>query len=100
MEYTPYGYDVNRDCSQKSPLLTRVRKITGQTQGIARMIEEDRDCPEILNTITAIHAALRALEAKLLEDHIRHCVSDAAADSAKLDVRLEEIIALYKRRLS
>lgn len=91
---------MHRECSQKAPLLTRVRKITGQTQGIARMIEEDRDCPEILNTITAIHAALRALEAKLIEDHVRHCVTDAAADSGQLETRLEEIIALYKRRLS
>lgn len=91
---------MHRECSQKSPLLARVRKITGQTQGIARMIEQDRDCPEILHTISAVHAALRALEAKLLEDHVRHCVTDAAADSGKLETRLEEIIALYKRRLS
>lgn len=91
---------MHRDCSDKSPLLARIKKITGQTQGIARMIEEDRDCPEILNTITAIHSALRALEAKLLEDHVRHCVTDAATDPQKLETRLEEIITLYKRRLS
>lgn len=91
---------MNRDAAQKSPLLGRIRKITGQTQGIARMIEEDRDCPEILNTITAIHSALRSLEAKLLEDHVRHCVRHAAEDPAHLETRLEQIISLYKRRLS
>lgn len=91
---------MERDVAQKSPLIRRVKKIVGQTQGIARMIEEDRDCTEILNTITAIHSALRALEAKLLEDHVRHCVTDAATDPQKLETRLEEIITLYKRRLS
>jgi CsoR family transcriptional regulator, copper-sensing transcriptional repressor len=91
---------MHRDCLQKAPLLTRVRKITGQTQGIARMIEDDRDCTEILNTISAVHSALRSLEAKLLEDHIHHCVTEAASDPAKLDRRLDEIVNLYKRRLS
>lgn len=91
---------MHRETARKAPLLARVRKIAGQTQGVARMIEEDRDCPEILNTITAIHSALRALEAKLLEDHIHHCVTEAASDPALLDHRLEEIINLYKRRLS
>ena len=94
------GIFMHRECADKSPLLARIKKITGQTQGIARMIGEDRDCPEILNTITAIHSALRALEAKLLEDHVRHCVTDAATDPGKLETRLEEIITLYKRRLS
>ena len=91
---------MNRAFSEKSPLLARMKKIVGQTQGVARMIEEDRDCPEILNTIAAVHSALRGLEAKLLEDHVRHCVADAAASPAELDKRLEEIITLYKRRLS
>lgn len=94
------GIFMDRNCSDKAPLLARVKKITGQTQGISRMIEENRDCPEILHTITAVHSALRALEAKLLEDHVRHCVTDAARDPRQLETRLEEIVTLYKRRLS
>lgn len=91
---------MNRDSNGKSPLVSRVNRIAGQVQGIARMIDEDRDCPEILHTITAIHSALRGLEAKLIEDHVRHCVTDAASEPRKLESRLEEIITLYKRRLS
>ncbi len=64
------------------------------------MIEENRECPEILNTISSIHSALRSLEAMLLEDHVRHCVTEAATQPALLEQRLEEIIALYKRRLA
>ena len=91
---------MKRDCHQAKPLIGRIRKITGQIQGVGRMIEENRECPDILHTISSIHSALRSLEAKLLEDHVRHCVTDAAVDSAQLDRRLEEIIALYKRRLA
>ncbi|RYD28573.1 MAG: metal-sensitive transcriptional regulator, partial [Verrucomicrobiaceae bacterium] len=52
----PIGIYMHRNCSDKAPLLARVKKIAGQTQGIARMIGEDRNCPEILHTITAIHS--------------------------------------------
>ena len=98
--YTPYAYMMQRDQQQSAPLLGRVRKITGQIQGIGRMIEDDRECPEILHTISSIHSALRSLEALLLEEHVRHCVCDAAGDPAQLDRRLEEIVTLYKRRLA
>jgi DNA-binding FrmR family transcriptional regulator len=64
------------------------------------MIEQNRECPEILHTLSAVHSALRALEAKLLEDHVRHCVSEAASEPQNLEHRLEELIALYKRRLA
>lgn len=64
------------------------------------MIDDDRDCVEILNTISAIHSALRGLEGKLLEDHVCNCVHDAAKDPAQLEKRLEELISLYRRRLS
>lgn len=94
------GILMERDCCQRKPLTSRVNRIAGQVQGIGRMIEENRDCPEILHTISAIHAALRGLEASLLEDHVRHCVAEAAADPEQLDRRLEELVTLYKRRLS
>ena len=64
------------------------------------MIAENRDCPLILHTISAVHAALRGLEAKLLEDHVRDCVTDAAGAPARREERLEELIQLYRRRLS
>ncbi|MCW1922101.1 metal-sensitive transcriptional regulator [Luteolibacter arcticus] len=91
---------MERDCHQSKPLIGRVNRIVGQVQGVARMIEENRECPEILHTISAVHAALRGLEAKLLEDHVKHCVTDAAANPQQLDRRLEELVALYKRRLA
>ena len=46
--YTPYGYIMQRDCHETKPLLGRINKISGQVQGVGRMIEENRECPEIL----------------------------------------------------
>jgi DNA-binding FrmR family transcriptional regulator len=91
---------MKRECHQMAPILGRVKKITGQMQGVGRMIEDNRECPDILHTISSIHSALRSLEAVLLEDHVRHCVGDAASDPEQLERRLGEIIALYKRRLA
>ncbi len=90
---------MKRDIAEKSPLLKRVRRIEGQVGGIARMIEEDRYCPDILNTISAVHAALRGLEAKLLEDHVHHCVMGATqAGKKEAQTKLNELVDLYKRR--
>ena len=94
------GICMERNCHESAPLLGRVNRIAGQVQGIGRMITENRDCPEILHTISAVHSALRGLEAKLLEDHVRHCVTEAATEPAQLDRRMDELIALYKRRLA
>jgi len=91
---------MRRESDNKKPLIARVNRIAGQVQGVGRMIEEDRDCPEILHTISAIHSALRGLESKLLEDHLKHCVCEAAADPSQLEQRLEQLIKLYKRRLA
>jgi DNA-binding FrmR family transcriptional regulator len=96
----PIFISMERDCGQRKPLTGRINRIAGQVQGIGRMIGENRDCPEILHTISAVHAALRGLEAALLEDHVRHCVAEAAADPGQLDRRLEELVTLYKRRLA
>lgn len=94
------GIQMEREANVRSPLVNRVKRISGQVEGIGRMIGEDRDCVEILNTISAVHSALRGLEAKLLEDHVCNCVHDAAKDPAQLGKRLEELIKLYRRKLS
>ncbi|MBB5353009.1 DNA-binding FrmR family transcriptional regulator [Haloferula luteola] len=91
---------MHRDDAQSKPLIGRVNRIVGQLQGVGRMIQENRECPEVLHTISSIHSALRGLEAKLLEDHVRHCVTDATEDAERLEQRLEELIQLYRRRLS
>ncbi len=91
---------MKRDESQKKKLNGRVARIAGQVAGVGRMIEEDRYCPDILHTISAIHAALRGLEATLLEDHVRHCVMESTGSKKAAKEKLEELLQLYRRRLS
>ena len=62
----------------KQALLARLRRAEGQVRGIARMVDEDAYCIDILTQISATTAALESVALGLLEDHLRHCVVDAA----------------------
>ena len=63
----------------KPRLLNRLNRIAGQVKGVAKMVEEDRYCIDILTQIQAIRAALSKVETELLKDHIGHCVHGAFA---------------------
>ncbi|MCC6274262.1 MAG: metal-sensitive transcriptional regulator [Leptospiraceae bacterium] len=63
---------VERD--DKANLLKRVKKIEGQIQGISRMIENDRYCPDILTQINAAKSALESTAMMLIEGHTRNCI--------------------------
>ncbi len=67
--------------SGKDDYLARLRKIEGQVRGLQRMIEDDRWCPHIVTQISSVTGALQEVAIGLLNDHIRHCVIDAARDS-------------------
>ncbi|MCH7782076.1 metal-sensitive transcriptional regulator [candidate division KSB1 bacterium] len=64
------------DTCQKS-LLTRIKKITGQSQGLERMIEEGRYCVDILMQISSVHEALRGLSKETMRNYLEQCVTDA-----------------------
>lgn len=65
----------------KDAYLKRLRRIEGQVRGIQRMVDEDTYCIDVLTQISAITKALQSVSLGLLEDHIGHCVVDAARDS-------------------
>ncbi len=65
----------------KEDYLTRLRRIEGQVRGIQRMVSEDTYCIDVLTQVSAITKALQSVSLGLLEDHIGHCVVDAARDS-------------------
>jgi DNA-binding FrmR family transcriptional regulator len=69
----PHGY-----ASDKEGYLKRMRRIEGQVRGIARMIDEDVYCIDILTQVSAVTKALQAVSLALVEDHLGHCVVDAA----------------------
>ena len=66
------------DEKQKDDILKRLRRIEGQSRGLQRMVEEEQYCIDILTQISALTSALEAVAVGLLEDHLRHCVVDAA----------------------
>jgi CsoR family transcriptional regulator, copper-sensing transcriptional repressor len=68
------GYSANRD-----EVLKRLRRIEGQVRGVARMVEEERYCIDVLDQISAVTRALQATALELLDDHLAHCVADAIA---------------------
>lgn len=79
----------------KARLLARLRRIEGQVRGVARMVEEDKYCVDILTQISAIMASSRSVGLLLLEDHIRGCVVNATPDEQ--EARLVELNQAIER---
>lgn len=78
----------------------RLARIEGQVRGIARMVEDDRYCIDVVRQIQAVKAALTGLEALILDDHLGTCV-ETALQSDNIDVRrekVEELVAVLGGR--
>lgn len=71
----------------KAAVLKRLSRIEGQVRGVARMVEEDRYCIDVVTQISAVRAALRRAEEEILHDHVAHCVEHAIASGNKKDQR-------------
>ena len=71
----------------KSATLKRLNRIEGQVRGLARMVEGDRYCIDIVTQIAAVRAALRRVEEEILREHVAHCVEHAIASGDKADQR-------------
>jgi DNA-binding FrmR family transcriptional regulator len=71
----------------KSANLKRLRRIEGQVRGLARMVEDDRYCIDIVTQIGAVRAALRRVEEEILREHVAHCVQHAISSGDKADQR-------------
>jgi DNA-binding FrmR family transcriptional regulator len=80
-------------------LLSRLSRIEGQVRGIARMIEEDRYCIEVLDQVQAIKAALKKVEDEILKTHAAHCVANAIHQGDKEDAKAKfsELVDLFAR---
>jgi CsoR family transcriptional regulator, copper-sensing transcriptional repressor len=65
----------------KDDYLKRLRRIEGQVRGVQKMVDTDTYCIDILTQVSAITKALQAVSLGLLEDHVTHCVVDAARES-------------------
>lgn len=82
-----------------SVLKKRLAKIKGQLDGIDRMIDDRRYCPEIIHQIKAAGAALRAMEGEIFKTHLRGCVKTAFSlkDAFSAETKIEEIMKMFYR---
>lgn len=85
------GYTASRD-----ELLTRLGRVEGQVRGVARMVEEDRYCIDILTQISAIRAALDRVAMGVLDGHVRHCVVGDHGPGTQ-EERVDELMAAVGR---
>jgi len=87
------GYSADKEAIQK-----RLRRIEGQVRGLQRMVDEDRYCISVLEQVAAVTRALQSVSLELLDDHLAHCVVDAAktgGEEARL--KIEEASAAIAR---
>jgi DNA-binding FrmR family transcriptional regulator len=87
------------DATLKKKLVARLRRISGQVEGIARMIEDDRYCVDVLLQIAAGQAALGQAGALVLRSHVDTCVSDAMSHgtSAQRKKKIDELMDVFSR---
>ena len=74
-----YGYTPNKD-----DYLRRLRRIEGQVRGLQKMVEDDKYCIDILTQVSAATRALQSVALGLMEDHLGHCVTEAAAEGGQV----------------
>ncbi len=84
--HTPHGY-----ITDKQKYLNRLKRIEGQARGISKMVDEEQYCIDILTQVSALTSALQAVAIGLLDDHLKHCVVDAARmDGNQADQKIKE----------
>ena len=88
-----HGYSANKEDYAK-----RLRRIEGQVRGIAKMIDDDKYCIDILTQISAVSSALQSVALGLLDEHLGHCVSHAVAEGGdEAEAKLAEASAAIAR---
>ncbi len=78
----------------------RLSRIEGQVRGVARMIDENRYCIEIINQVRAVRAALDKVEQEILHDHLQHCVAHAFHAGSERDrqIKIDELLEVLDSR--
>lgn len=87
------GYTIHKD-----DYLKRLARIEGQVRGIKRMVDEDTYCIDVLTQVSAVTRALQSVAVGLLDEHVRHCVRNAATDDpAHADEMVTEALRAIER---
>jgi DNA-binding FrmR family transcriptional regulator len=89
------GYSATRD-----QLLNRLGRIEGQVRGVAKMVEEDRYCIDVVTQINAIRAAIDKVALGLVDQHVRHCLVGGHGGPADPEEQASELMGAVGRMLS
>ena len=85
-------------CGEDHPkVVARINRIEGQVRGLKKMVEEDRDCMQVLKQIAAASGALRSLGAVILEDHLKGCVATAMQSAEDGSERITEVVEIFNK---
>jgi DNA-binding FrmR family transcriptional regulator len=87
------------EAEAKAKMLNRLGRVEGQVRGVARMVEDDRYCIDVLTQLQAVKAALAKVEGQLLQDHLETCIEGAILSGDKKAQRKKaaELIELLER---
>ncbi|HAU0661293.1 TPA: metal-sensitive transcriptional regulator [Legionella pneumophila] len=77
--------------------LSRLNRVTGQLEGIKRMIEEQRYCVDILSQLRAVRNAVKTIELGVLERHVLNCLNEVACHGSQRQEKMDEIMGLLKK---
>jgi CsoR family transcriptional regulator, copper-sensing transcriptional repressor len=86
------GYSATKD-----QLLKRLSRVEGQVRGVARMVEDERYCIDVITQINAARAALDKIALGLIDDHVRHCLTRG---EKRTDEQADELMGAVGRMLS
>lgn len=84
----------NAPCHMEN--MPRLNRISGQIEGVKKMIEDERYCPDIITQLRAVRSAVKAVESNILKKHLQHCVAQSFTDADK-DKKIEELKMLFDR---
>jgi DNA-binding FrmR family transcriptional regulator len=93
METETRGY-----AADKEALLKRLARIEGQVRGVARMVDDDRYCIDVLTQISAVQSAIESVALGLLDGHVRHCVVESSGETQleRMDELMDAVGRLVK----
>lgn len=93
-----HGHDHAHGHTQTKAVLNRMARLIGHMQSVRRMVEDGRDCSEVLLQLSAVDAALKNVGKIILKDHMEHCIVDAVQDNDREAMaRLEQAIDRFVR---
>lgn len=84
---------------QKTELINRLSRIEGQVRGVAKMVEQDTYCIDVLTQVSAIRSALDKVSLELLRDHAKHCLTQDGTLPEGKDDKADELVSAIRRML-